>query len=70
MKKLRLDPEELLVEPFEVEPAGAAEGTVLGNDDASSPRNCTGPDASCGYPYTCGGTSCPTGYPLCRVCAE
>jgi hypothetical protein len=69
MKKLRLDPEALSVEPFEVEAAGRNTGTVLANDDASSPFNCTGPAASCGYPYTCGGTSCATGYPVCRVCA-
>lgn len=67
MKKLRLNPEELSVEPFEVEPAETASGTVLGNDDASSPRNCTGPDVSCGYPATCGGTSCPSGYPVCHI---
>ena len=67
MKKLRLDPEDLLVEAFEVEPAKMESGTVLGNDDASSPRNCTGPDVSCGYPVTCGGTSCPSGYPVCHA---
>ncbi|HET7231114.1 MAG TPA: hypothetical protein VFJ16_13970 [Longimicrobium sp.] len=69
MKKLRLDPEKLSVEAFEVEAAEEAAGTVMGAD-ASSPRNCTGPDASCGYPYTCGGTSCPSGYPVCRICNE
>jgi hypothetical protein len=67
MKKLRLDPEVLSVEPFEVEAPEKAEGTVVGAD-ASSPRNCTGPNVSCGYPYTCGGTSCATGYPVCRAC--
>ena len=68
MKKLRLDPETLEVEPFELEPALAeASGTVLGND-ASSPRNCTGPAASCGNPATCGGTSCDSGYPVCYQC--
>jgi hypothetical protein len=67
MKKLRLNPEELSVEPFEVEPAVKATGTVLGND-ASSPHNCTGPAASCGYPATCGGTSCDSGYPVCYIC--
>jgi len=67
MKKLRLNPDELAVEPFEVEPAEAASGTVLGHDDASSPRDCTGPDVSCGYPATCGGTSCATGYPVCHA---
>jgi|1186.fasta_scaffold72232_1 hypothetical protein len=69
MKKLRLDPDELSVEPFEVEPALEESGTVLGHDDdASSPRNCTGPAVSCGYPATCGGTSCDSGYPLCYQC--
>jgi hypothetical protein len=68
MKKLRLNPEELSVEPFEVESREVESGTVLGHDDASSPRNCTGPDVSCGYPATCGGTSCATGYPVCRAC--
>lgn len=68
-KKLRLDPEALTVEPFEVEAMVEEEGTVLGAD-ASSPRNCTGAADSCGYPATCGGTSCPTGYPLCRFCGE
>lgn len=66
MKKLRLDPEELAVEAFEVEAATEASGTVLGND-ASNPKDCTGPDASCGYPLTCGGTSCPSGYPVCHA---
>jgi hypothetical protein len=68
MKKLRLQPESLSVEPFETTAPEKARGTVMGAD-ASSLINCTGPDASCGYPYTCGGTSCPTGYPLCRACA-
>ena len=67
MKKLRLNPEELSVEPFEVEAVPATSGTVLGND-ASNPRNCTGPAASCGYPATCGGTSCDSGYPVCYQC--
>jgi hypothetical protein len=67
MRKLRLAPETLAVETFEI-PAEASEtGTVMGND-ASSPKNCTGPDASCGYPATCGGTSCDSGYPLCYQC--
>ena len=66
MKKLRLDANTLAVEPFEVEAVREAVGTVMGND-ASSPRNCTGPDVSCGYPYTCGGTSCPSGYPVCHA---
>ena len=68
MKKLRLDPDELSVEPFEVEPAEMERGTVLGNDDAPTPHNCTGPAASCGYPATCGGTSCDSGYPVCYQC--
>jgi len=63
MKKLRLNPDHLAVEPFELEPAAAAaDGTVAGNDAATSPRD------SCGYPGTCGGTSCDTGYPLCYQC--
>lgn len=66
-KKLRLDPDALSVEPFEVRSEAEASGTVLGAD-ASSPRNCTGPAASCGYPETCGGTSCDSGYPLCYQC--
>ncbi len=68
MKKLRLDPEALSVEPFEMETEAEASGTVLGNDDASTPHNCTGPAASCGYPRTCGGTSCDSGYPVCYQC--
>jgi len=69
MKKLRLDPEELAVEPFELEPADEeASGTVLGNDATN--HNCHGTQAvdSCGYPATCGGTSCDSGYPLCYQC--
>ena len=31
MKKLRLDPEELAVDPFELEAATEEDGTVLGN---------------------------------------
>jgi len=62
MKKLRLDPEALAVEPFEVEPTLAeAEGTVLGNFATKRAD-------SCNYPATCGGTSCDTGYPLCYQC--
>jgi hypothetical protein len=69
MKKLRLNPDELEVVPFELEAVQAdTDGTVLGNDDASTPRNCTGPAVSCGYPATCGGTSCDSGYPLCYQC--
>ena len=67
MKKLRLNPEELSVEPFETSVEEKAEGTVMGAD-ASSPNNCTGPAASCGYPATCGGTSCASGYPVCYQC--
>ena len=35
MKRLRLDPDALSVEPFEVEPALEEKGTVLGFDDAT-----------------------------------
>lgn len=68
MKKLRLDPEALAVEPFEVATELEVSGTVLGNDEASSPPHCTQANDSCGYPRTCGGTSCDTGYPVCYVC--
>jgi hypothetical protein len=68
MKKLRLNPEELSVEPFEVATELEVSGTVLGNDEASSPQHCTGANDSCGYPRTCGGTSCDTGYPVCYQC--
>ena len=62
MKKLRLNPEELTVEPFELESVEAeADGTVLGN-------YATKRQDSCGYPVTCGGSSCDTGYPLCYQC--
>jgi hypothetical protein len=61
MKKLRLDPEALAVEPFEVEAGMEAEGTVDGN--AATRRQ-----DSCNYPATCGGTSCDTGYPVCYQC--
>jgi hypothetical protein len=60
-KKLRLDPDTLRVVPFEVEPTMEESGTVLGHIIAT-------PAASCGYPRTCGGTSCATGYPVCRAC--
>jgi hypothetical protein len=68
MKKLRLNPEELVVEPFELESArGKANGTVRGND--ISQFHCgTADEDSCGYPPTCGGTSCDSGYPVCRQC--
>ena len=68
MRKLRLDPDELTVEPFELEPAaGEADGTVHGND--ATQVNCgTKPFDSCGYPATCGGTSCDSGYPVCYQC--
>ena len=59
-KKLRLDPDTLGVVPFEVEPVKDESGTVLGNVAT--------PAASCGYPATCGGTSCASGYPVCRAC--
>lgn len=66
-KKLRLDPEKLSVEPFEVEPAARADGTVLANE--LSGAGCpTSVQYSCGYPRTCGGTSCDTGYPVCYQC--
>ncbi|HET7228883.1 MAG TPA: hypothetical protein VFJ16_02645 [Longimicrobium sp.] len=68
MKKLRLDPEHLAVEPFEVEAAGGAlHGTVAAND-AEQHNRATAHRDSCGYPNTCGGTSCDTGYPLCYQC--
>ena len=68
MKKLRLNPEELSVEPFEVESGPRAKGTVQGND-YSQQLNCdTSPGASCGFPATCGGTSCDSGYPVCYEC--
>ncbi len=67
MKKLRLDPEALAVEPFEVQSAVQATGTVLGNDVSGA--GCpTSVQYSCGYPRTCGGTSCDTGYPVCYQC--
>jgi hypothetical protein len=67
MKKLRLNPDDLAVEPFEVEAADTDAGTVLGND--FSCFNCaTSPGYSCGYPRTCGGTSCDSGYPVCYQC--
>jgi hypothetical protein len=66
MKKLRLNPDELAVEPFELEAAGEMDGTVMGND---ATQTCgTRPADSCGYPATCGGTSCDSGYPLCYQC--
>jgi hypothetical protein len=70
MKKLRLNPEELTVEPFELEPAtGAANGTIHGND--ATLRFCeTLPGDSCGNPATCGGTSCDSGYPVCHQCSS
>ena len=66
MKKLLLNPDELTVEPFELEAAGDMDGTVLGND--ATPGCGTKPADSCGYPATCGGTSCDSGYPLCYQC--
>lgn len=67
MKKLRLNPDDLMVEPFQVEPPAEAKGTVVGNDYSRFYCD-TGPEASCGYPATCGGTSCDSGYPVCRQC--
>jgi hypothetical protein len=67
MKKLRLNPDELAVVPFQVEPARPDAGTVVGND--LSGAGCpTGVQYSCGYPRTCGGTSCDSGYPVCYQC--
>lgn len=59
-KKLRLDPDALAVVPFEVEPPMTNSGTVLGAGVVAT--------HSCGYPATCGGTSCASGYPVCRAC--
>ena len=67
MKKLRLNPDDLAVEPFEVESAATDPGTVVGND-FSGPNCPTNPGYSCGYPRTCGGTSCDSGYPVCYQC--
>ena len=68
MKKLRLNTDDLRVEPFELEGAEAkADGTVLAND-LSGPGCPTHPRYSCGYPATCGGSSCDSGYPLCYQC--
>lgn len=68
MKKLRLNPDDLAVEPFDPEPAESERaGTVRGND--FSGQGCpTSPQYSCGYPRTCGGTSCDSGYPVCYQC--
>jgi hypothetical protein len=67
MKKLRLNPESLSVEPFEVVAENRADGTVLANEDTGA--GCpTSVQYSCGYPKTCGGTSCDTGYPVCYQC--
>jgi len=67
MNKLRLNPEDLLVERFELETGEEASGTVRGND-FSQPHCGTTPEDSCGYPATCGGTSCDSGYPVCQRC--
>lgn len=67
MKKLRLNTEELAVEPFELGRAVDPNGTVHAND-MSGPGCPTSVQYSCGYPRTCGGTSCDTGYPLCYQC--
>ena len=53
MKKLRLDPDALSVEPFEVEPAREERGTVLGNDAFTHNQ------VSC-QPLI--------GYPVCETC--
>ena len=68
MKKLRMDPDALSVEPVEVEPSATAkDGTVMAND-ASGAGCPTSVQYSCGYPRTCGGTSCDSGYPVCYQC--
>ena len=46
MRKLRLNTDELAIEPFEVEPAKADQGTVLGND-FTGPACPTNPAYSC-----------------------
>ena len=67
MKKLRLNTDDLAVEPFELEAGAEANGTVVAADDSGA--NCpTNPRYSCGYPATCGGTSCDSGYPVCYQC--
>ncbi|HEX9937893.1 MAG TPA: hypothetical protein VGB15_12255 [Longimicrobium sp.] len=67
MKKLRLDTDDLTVEPFELGHTEKPSGTVEGNDFSGT--NCpTSRQYSCGYPATCGGGSCDTGYPVCYQC--
>jgi len=61
MKKLNLDVEALVIERFDVEPEGAREGTVVGNELPITFQTC-GPDTC--YPQA----SCITGSP-CRKCA-
>ena len=67
MKKLRLNPDGLVVEPFTVETKAMAAGTVAANE--ASQLCGTQLDDSCGYPATCGGTSCDSGYPVCYQCS-
>ena len=67
MKKLRLNPDELVIEPFTLEAEATATGTVAANEGS---QGCgTAPADSCGYPATCGGTSCDSGYPVCHQCS-
>lgn len=67
MKKLRLDPDELVVEPFDTHAGARTRGTVRARDFTQADCGTT-PEDSCGYPATCGGTSCPSGYPVCHDC--
>lgn len=67
MKKLQLNPDELVVEPFTVEAGAIPTGTVAANE--ASQFCGTQPADSCGNPATCGGTSCDSGYPVCYQCS-
>jgi len=67
MKKLRLNPDELAVEPFVLEAEGMTTGTVAANEFTQADCGTKHAD-SCGYPATCGGTSCDSGYPVCYQC--
>jgi hypothetical protein len=62
MKKLRLEPEELRVESFSTDAAGAATGTVRGHDFTLP--NCTG-GTSC---YVTGCDTCDNSLDYC-TCA-
>ena len=68
MKKLRLNPDDLAVEPFEVESRESETGGTVHANDFTGPNCPTNPGYSCGYPRTCGGTSCDSGYPVCYQC--